>query len=215
MGNLLKVIHVLEGLQQAEHLWMWNVCGLQSTKICVRSQGAYFEGDWGIVVLCAVFLLSCIFINKCLYFSYYMAGYETNQNQNQDFHARRKGYICQILTDISCLHWFRFNSFKICTSHQNIQGWWLWDVGEPSDLWARHPIKSPESCYCGVWLCGIWGTSFEVPQICDSLAVPSALSNLPSLSLPAAGTVVIFPHPFRFPGLPSLLFEDSLSSSLL
>jgi hypothetical protein len=31
--NPLKVIHVLEGLQQAEHLKMLNVCGLQSTKI--------------------------------------------------------------------------------------------------------------------------------------------------------------------------------------
>ena len=34
--NLLKVIHVLEGLQQAKHLRMLNVCGLQSTKM----------GDW-------------------------------------------------------------------------------------------------------------------------------------------------------------------------
>ena len=31
--NLLKVIHVLGGLQQAEHLRMLNVYGLQSTKI--------------------------------------------------------------------------------------------------------------------------------------------------------------------------------------
>ena len=30
--NLLKVIHVLEGLQQAERLRMLNVYGLQSTK---------------------------------------------------------------------------------------------------------------------------------------------------------------------------------------
>ena len=42
---------------------------------CVRSQGAYFEGDWGIIVLCAMFLVSCIFFNKCLCFSYCMAGY--------------------------------------------------------------------------------------------------------------------------------------------
>ena len=41
---------------------------------CVRSQGAYFEGDWGVIVLWTMFLVSCIF-NKCLYFSYYMAGY--------------------------------------------------------------------------------------------------------------------------------------------
>ena len=32
---------------------------------CVRSQGSYFEGDWGIIVLCTMFLVSCIFLNKC------------------------------------------------------------------------------------------------------------------------------------------------------
>ena len=42
---------------------------------CVRSQGAYFEGDWGIIVLYTVFPVSCIFSNKCLYLSYYIAGY--------------------------------------------------------------------------------------------------------------------------------------------
>ena len=42
---------------------------------CVRSQGAYFEGDWSIIVLCTMFLVSCNFFNKCLYFSYHMAGY--------------------------------------------------------------------------------------------------------------------------------------------
>ena len=34
--NLLKLVHILEGLQQAEHLRMLNMYGLQSTKI----------GDW-------------------------------------------------------------------------------------------------------------------------------------------------------------------------
>ena len=56
---------------------------------CVRLQGAYFEGDWGIIVLCTMFLLSyMVFINYWslllskdlllkygLYFSYYMSGY--------------------------------------------------------------------------------------------------------------------------------------------
>ena len=44
-------------------------------KNCVKSQGAYFEGDWGIIVLCTMFLVSCNLFNKGLYFSYYMAGY--------------------------------------------------------------------------------------------------------------------------------------------
>ena len=38
---------------------------------CVRSQGACFGADWGIIVLCTVCPVSCIF-NKCLYFSYHM-----------------------------------------------------------------------------------------------------------------------------------------------
>ena len=38
----------------------------------VRSQGAYFEGDWDVIVLCTMFLVSCIFFNKCLDFSRYM-----------------------------------------------------------------------------------------------------------------------------------------------
>ena len=32
---------------------------------CVRSQGAYLEGDWGIIVLCTLFLVSCTFFNRC------------------------------------------------------------------------------------------------------------------------------------------------------
>ena len=42
---------------------------------CVRSQGAYFKGDWGIIVLCTMFLVPCILFSKSLYFSFYMAGY--------------------------------------------------------------------------------------------------------------------------------------------
>ena len=34
----------------------------------VRSQGAYFEWDWGVIVLCIMFLVSSIFFTKCLFF---------------------------------------------------------------------------------------------------------------------------------------------------
>ena len=33
------------------------------------------KGDWGIIVLCTMFLVFCILFSKCFYFSYYMAGY--------------------------------------------------------------------------------------------------------------------------------------------
>ena len=36
---------------------------------CVRSQGAYLEGDQGIILLCTMFFVSCIFFNIYLYFS--------------------------------------------------------------------------------------------------------------------------------------------------
>ena len=32
-------------------------------------------GDWGIIVLCTMLLVSCIFFNNCPYFLYYMARY--------------------------------------------------------------------------------------------------------------------------------------------
>ena len=43
-------------------------------KNCVRSQGAYFEGDWGIII-CIMYNVPCIVFNKCLYFSYSMAAH--------------------------------------------------------------------------------------------------------------------------------------------
>ncbi len=35
---------------------------------CVRSQGAYFERDWAMIVLCTMFLLSCIFFDNVSFF---------------------------------------------------------------------------------------------------------------------------------------------------
>ena len=37
-------------------------------EICAKSQGAYFKGDWGAMVLCTTFHASCIVFNKCLCF---------------------------------------------------------------------------------------------------------------------------------------------------
>ena len=43
--------------------------------------GVYFERDWGVIVLCAMFLVSCVSFSKCLYFSYLMAGYLLDRPQ--------------------------------------------------------------------------------------------------------------------------------------
>ena len=60
-------------------LWLLTIPKTKITfsdwKNCVRSQDAYFEGGWGVIVLCTMFLVPCILFNKWLYFSYYMAGY--------------------------------------------------------------------------------------------------------------------------------------------
>ena len=53
----------------AECFEQWKRCW----ENCVRSHGACFEGDLEVTVLCTMFLVSCTFFNKCLYFSYYMA----------------------------------------------------------------------------------------------------------------------------------------------
>ena len=42
---------------------------LMATGRTVKSQGACFEGDWGVIIPCTMFPVSCIFFNKCLYFS--------------------------------------------------------------------------------------------------------------------------------------------------
>ena len=46
---------------------------------CVRSQDVYFEGEWGVIVLCTISLVPCIIFNKCVYFSFYMVGYFLNR----------------------------------------------------------------------------------------------------------------------------------------
>ena len=59
-----------------ENIWIFRYFSEYSPnwENCVRSQGAYFEGAWGITVLCTMFLVSCVFFNTWFYFSYYMDG---------------------------------------------------------------------------------------------------------------------------------------------
>ena len=62
----------------SDHQWdseKYNGTADSTWESYVRSQGAHFEGDWGIIVLCTMFPVSCIFFNKCLYFSYCLAGW--------------------------------------------------------------------------------------------------------------------------------------------
>ena len=68
----------IESEEISDHRWdseNYNGTAGGDWENSVRSQGADFEADWGIIVLCTVFLVSCIFFSKCLYFSQYMAGY--------------------------------------------------------------------------------------------------------------------------------------------
>ena len=47
----------------SDHHWGLGKCDGEAGsdwENCVRSQGAYFEGDWGVIVLCTMFLVSCI-----------------------------------------------------------------------------------------------------------------------------------------------------------
>ena len=55
----------------SDHRWdSGKYCGAADGdwKNCVRSQGVYFEGDQSIIVLCTMFVVSCIFFNKSLFF---------------------------------------------------------------------------------------------------------------------------------------------------
>ena len=67
MGQLRAIVakDFAECFEQGKRHW----------ESCVRFQGAYFEGNRAVIVLCAMFLVSFIFFSKCLCFSYCMAGY--------------------------------------------------------------------------------------------------------------------------------------------
>ena len=70
--NMMRQLMLIITKGFAECFEQWKRCW----KNCGRSQDAYFEGDWGIIVLFILFIVSwSIFFNKCLYFSVYMAGY--------------------------------------------------------------------------------------------------------------------------------------------
>ena len=62
----------------SDHEWASGKCDRAADsnwENCVKAQGAYFEGDWGRIIRRTIFLVFCIFFNKCLYFSCYMTGF--------------------------------------------------------------------------------------------------------------------------------------------
>ena len=76
---------------------------------CVRSQGAYIEGDWGGIVLPTLFLVSWIFLNKCIYFSCCTGGYFLDRP-----HVCRYIYIFakEIYTQMTITVFFSF--YHVC-----------------------------------------------------------------------------------------------------
>ena len=84
----------------------------------VRSQGAYVEGGYDVIFLCTMFLLSCIFFNKFLYFSNYMAGNLLDRSRirlhmsqilsacHSDFipHKFIHDFLCRTTVDFHSLH---------------------------------------------------------------------------------------------------------------
>ena len=70
-----KTIIIFEKEEISDHQWdsgKYNRAADGNWENCGRSQGPYFEGDWGIIFLCTMFLI-CSSINVS--FSYYMSGY--------------------------------------------------------------------------------------------------------------------------------------------
>ena len=73
-----KTIVIFERKEISGYWWdsgKYNRAADGGWENCVRSQDAYFEGDWGTILLSTVFLVSCLFFSNRLYFSYCMAGY--------------------------------------------------------------------------------------------------------------------------------------------
>ena len=67
----------------------YNKAGDGDWENYMRSQGVYFEGVWGVIVLCTMFLVSCIFFNKCLSFSECAAGYFLDRPRHVHYRSTR------------------------------------------------------------------------------------------------------------------------------
>ena len=68
---LSKTKITFERKEISDHWWdsgKYNGAADDNWENYLRSQGAYFEGDWSVIVLCTMFLVSCVLFNKCLYF---------------------------------------------------------------------------------------------------------------------------------------------------
>ena len=66
-----KITFEMEGISDCWWDWRryyWTAGG--DWENCVKSQGVYFEGDWGIIVLCTMIFVCCVFFNKCLYLAW-------------------------------------------------------------------------------------------------------------------------------------------------
>ena len=62
--------------------------------------------NWGIIVLCTMFLVSCVFFNKCLYFSYYVNGYFPDRphiswNSMRMFNRKNSNLPAKVLKKLS------------------------------------------------------------------------------------------------------------------
>ena len=74
LTTFLQTKITFEREEISDHWWdlgKYNRAADGDWENCVRSQGAYCAGDWGIFVLCTMFLVSCIFFNKCLFFTWH------------------------------------------------------------------------------------------------------------------------------------------------
>ena len=63
-------------MEEISDCWWENTTGqLFAIGETMWDPKSYFEGDWDVIVLCTMIFVSCIFFNKCLYFSDYVAEY--------------------------------------------------------------------------------------------------------------------------------------------
>ena len=79
---------------------------------CVRSQGAHFEGDWGIIVLYTMFPVSYIFFNKCLYFYGWIPSGQTLYMVQMTISRLIQYNILLQRAIFSCFQYWNFN--EIC-----------------------------------------------------------------------------------------------------
>ena len=170
---------------------IWWDSWWQLKKLCELPR-CLFKGYWGVIFLCRVFLVSSIFFSKCLYFSYYMAGYLLDRPRTSfPFKKHESEHTDLLVPWHVCFVLFstRITRIVVRFPHWKALAWHLFSqcTDEGMTVWVP---AGPRACRRGVLLTrGVQRAQFGKPRTvlpASGTVIPSHLLLLPIISTSTA-----------------------------